>query len=126
MVFPEHLRYTAEHEWVRMDPDGRAVVGITEYARQQLGDIVFVELPQIGDTVAAGDTVATLESVKAVSSVYSPLPGTIDNINEELIDAPELIDEDPYAAWIVKLSNVGEAKLLTAREYAELVAQEAP
>ena len=124
MVFPEHLRYTAEHEWVRMDPDGRAVVGITEYAQHSLGDIVYVELPRIGTRIEAGETAATVESVKAVSDVYSPIAGTINNVNEELNDTPELINEDAYKAWIVKLSDWEPAQLLSAAEYAALLEKE--
>ena len=124
MNIPENLSYTSEHEWVRFDDDGRAVVGITEYAQHSMGDIVFVELPEIGDQVQAGDTLTSVESVKAVSDVFSPLTGIVNNVNEELIDTPELINEDPYEAWLVKLSDWEPAELLSAGEYAALIEKE--
>lgn len=125
MNIPENLKYTREHEWVLIDTDGRAVIGITEYAQHSLGDIVFVELPEIGRTVAAGDPMATVESVKAVSDVFSPLSGAVSNVNEELIDTPELINEDPYRAWLVKLADWQPGALLSAAEYADLLEKEA-
>lgn len=124
MNIPETLSYTKDHEWVRFDDDGRAIMGITEYAQHSLGDIVYVELPQIGTRIEAGETVATVESVKAVSDVFAPVAGTVNNVNEELNDTPELINEDAYKAWIVKLSDWEPAKLLTAAEYAALLEKE--
>ena len=124
MNIPETLSYTKDHEWVRFDDDGRAVVGITEYAQHSLGDIVYVELPRIGTRIEAGDTVATVESVKAVSDVYAPITGTVNNVNEELNDTPELINEDAYKAWIVKLSDWEPGQLLSAAEYAALLEKE--
>jgi glycine cleavage system H protein len=124
MNIPENLKYTSEHEWVRFDADGRAVVGITEYAQQSLGDIVYVELPEIGRKVNAGEAVVTVESVKAVSDVFSPLEGTVNNVNEGLIDAPELINQDPYRAWLFKLSDWRPAELLSSAEYEALLSKE--
>ncbi|MGI5877771.1 MAG: glycine cleavage system protein GcvH [Christensenellales bacterium] len=124
MNIPETLSYTKDHEWVRFDDDGRAVVGITEYAQHSLGDIVYVELPRIGTRIEAGETVATVESVKAVSDVYAPITGTVNNVNEELNDTPELINEDAYKAWIVKLSDWEPGQLLSAAEYAALLEKE--
>lgn len=124
MNIPENLKYTGEHEWIRFDGDGRAVVGITEYAQQSLGDIVYVELPEIGRKVSAGEAVVAVESVKAVSDVFSPLEGMVNNINEELIDTPELINQDPYRAWLFKLSDWRTAALLSSAEYAALLSRE--
>ncbi|MGN8646628.1 glycine cleavage system protein GcvH [Gracilibacillus sp. HCP3S3_G5_1] len=99
-----HLRYSREHEWVLLLEGNRARIGITNHAQQELGDIVFVENAEVGMQVAANDSLGVIESVKAASEVYSPLSGTIVNINEELEDQPELINEDPYqAGWIAEI-----------------------
>jgi glycine cleavage system H protein len=101
---PEDLRYTAEHEWVRVTGD-RAVVGITDYAQDQLGDVVFVALPEAGRAVAAGDSVAEIESTKSVSDIYAPLAGTVSDVNAALADAPEHVNTDPYGdGWIFELT----------------------
>ncbi|MDJ0622101.1 MAG: glycine cleavage system protein GcvH [Desulfocapsaceae bacterium] len=99
---PEDLVYTKDHEWARLEGEV-VVVGISDYAQDQLGDIVFVELPEVGDSFEAGDEFGTLESVKAVSELYLPIGGEITAVNEELDDAPELINQDPYDGWIVKI-----------------------
>lgn len=99
---PEDLVYTKDHEWARLEGEV-VVVGISDYAQDQLGDIVFVELPEVGDSFSAGDEFGTLESVKAVSELYLPVGGEIAAVNEELDDAPELINQDPYGGWIVKI-----------------------
>ena len=111
------LKYSKSHEWVRMDGDV-AVVGISDFAQDALGDLVFVNLPQVGDDVTAGEAFGDVESVKAVSDLVSPVTGTVCAVNEELLDAPEKLNEDPYGTWIIKVENVTETvDLLTAAEY---------
>ncbi|MDO5550329.1 MAG: glycine cleavage system protein GcvH [Lachnospiraceae bacterium] len=118
MNFPEELRYTKTHEWVKMEDDTTAYVGLSDYAQDALGDLVFVNLPEAGDTVSAGETFADVESVKAVSDVYSPVSGTVAEVNEELLDAPESINESPYDAWFIKVEGVSkEDGLMSASEY---------
>lgn len=117
MNIPSELRYTKDHEWVRFE-EGRAVVGITEYAQNALGDIVYVELPAVGSALKAGEQAATVESVKAVSEVFSPLSGTVAAVNGELENAPERLNTDPYGSWMFTLENCGGEPLLTAEEYA--------
>jgi len=103
-MFPNDRRYTKEHEWVKV-AEGAAAVGITDFAQRELGDIVYVELPEIGRTVAAGDVLGTIESVKAVSELYAPVSGTITEVNTLLSDKPETVNLDPHGAgWICKLS----------------------
>lgn len=122
--YPEDLKYTKSHEWVK-EEDGLFVVGLTDYAQDALGDIVFVNLPQVGDEVTAEGVFADVESVKAVSDVYSPVSGIVAEVNEELLDAPQLVNEDPYGAWFIKVENgVPADELLTAEEYEEVVRQE--
>lgn len=126
MSIPTELRYTKEHEWVKLEGN-KATVGITDFAQNELGDIVFVELPEIGDTVAFGESFGSVESVKTVSELYSPLSGTVVAINEELSDSPELVNESAYeGAWmiVIELSDESEAEqLLTAAAYEELIAE---
>lgn len=105
MNFPAELKYSNDHEWVRMDGDV-AVIGISDFAQQELGDLVFVNLPEVGDSVSAGEAFGDVESVKAVSDLLSPVSGTVCEINEELLDAPEKINEDPYGAWMIKVEGV--------------------
>ena len=120
---PEDIRYTDEHEWARITGD-TARIGVSDYAQDQLGDIVFVELPAVGDTIAKGEVFGTLESVKAVSELYLPLSGEVVAVNTALADAPELINQDPYAAWIIEVrpTDAGEYdQLLTAAAYLDLL-----
>ena len=120
---PDDIRYTDEHEWARISGD-TARIGVSDYAQDQLGDIVFVELPAVGDTLAKGEVFGTLESVKAVSELYLPLSGEVVAVNTALTDAPELINQDPYAAWIIEVrpSDAGEYDLLlTAAAYLDLL-----
>ncbi len=125
MNIPKELRYSKSHEWVKLDGD-TALVGITDHAQNELGDLVFINLPNVGDTVAKDEAFADVESVKAVSDVLSPLSGTVDEVNEALVDAPELINQDAYAAWIVRLSNPGGTDgLMSAEEYEEFLKKEA-
>lgn len=124
MNVPKNLFYTDKHEWVAFEGD-LAVIGITDHAQDSLGDIVFVSLPQTGDTLAAGDTAAELESVKAASAVYAPVGGTVAEVNEALIGAPEKVNEDPYGSWFVKLSGYEKNdQLLDAAAYEKLLAEE--
>jgi glycine cleavage system H protein len=103
MNIPADLKYTASHEWVRLESDGSITVGITEYAQDALGDIVFVELPTVGKTYSAGDDAAVVESVKAASDIYAPLSGEVVAVNEDVVATPESINADAYAAWLFKL-----------------------
>ena len=123
MTNPENLKYTKDHEWLRMEGD-TGVVGITDHAQHELGDVVFVELPEVGRSVNAGEAFGSVESVKAVSEVYCPVSGEIIEVNQKLADKPELLNSEPYGAgWIlkIKMKNPGEqAKLLSAAHYAEL------
>jgi len=117
MNHPAELKYVKTHEWVKEDGDA-VYVGITDFAQDALGDLVFVNLPEVGDTVTAGEAFADVESVKAVSDVYSPVTGVVLAINEELLDSPELINEDPYGAWFIKVGEVTDnEEYLTADEY---------
>jgi glycine cleavage system H protein len=127
MEFPEELKYTEEHEWVMVEEE-LAVVGITDFAQDALGDVVFVELPEVGATVEAGKAFGVVESVKAVSDIYAPINGTIEEVNEDLLDAPEIINTSPYEdGWMVKIrmTDAGEAAdLMDAEAYQALIAEE--
>jgi glycine cleavage system H protein len=126
MSYPEKYRYAKSHEWVELDGD-TAIIGITDYAQSSLGDIVFVELPKVGDALTAGSTFGSVESVKAVSDLYSPITGTVSEINEPLNDAPETINSDANATWLIKVSgaNTDEiASLLSAADYEKFVSEE--
>jgi glycine cleavage system H protein len=123
---PEELQYTKSHEWVRTEGD-TATIGITDHAQDELGDVVFVELPEVGTTFEAGDSFGTVESVKAVSDLYTPVGGEVVEVNEALNDQPEKINEDPYGeGWIVKLSVSGEGDLLAASDYEQFLEEEEP
>ena len=124
MSNPTNLLYAKSHEWVLENEDGTVTVGLTDYAQQELGDLVFVNLPGAGDEVTAGEAFGDVESVKAVSDVFSPVSGTVAEVNEELLDAPQLINETPYEAWMIKVENVsGSEELLSAAEYEAFIAQ---
>src|ERR671910_302680 len=124
MSVPGDLQYTKSHEWVRVE-DGVATVGITDHAQDELGDVVFVELPETGATLAAGDSFGAVESVKAVSDLYAPVGGEVVEVNSALEDAPENINEDPYGeGWIVKIRTSDEPHLLSPQEYEQVVAEE--
>jgi len=121
---PEELEYTRSHEWVRTEDD-TATIGITDYAQEELGDIVYVELPEQGDTFEAGDSFGSIESVKAVSDLYTPVGGEVVEVNEALNDSPEKINEDPYGdGWLVKLRVSEEGDLLSASDYEQLLEEE--
>lgn len=121
MNIPANLKYTKSHEWVRVEADGTVTVGITDHAQELLGDLVFVELPDIGKSLVAEQEAAVVESVKAASDVYAPIAGTVIAVNAEVPATPELINEDAYAAWLFKLqpANVADVDgLLDAAGYA--------
>ncbi len=126
MNFPDNLKYTKEHEWLRVE-DGIAVVGITEYAQSELGDIVYIEFPGKGKTFSQNDSVGTIEAVKTVADLYAPVSGEIVEVNEELADTPELVNQDPYEkGWMlkIKLSNPSEVDaLMDSAAYKEHVAE---
>jgi glycine cleavage system H protein len=113
MKFPQELRYTASHEWVRSEPDGTVTIGITDHAQEQLGDIVFVEAPQPGRKVAAGEAIGVVESVKAASDIYAPVAGEIVAANAELSTSPEKVNEDAFAAWIFRIRPANLADIDT-------------
>ena len=122
MNFPQNLKYTKSHEWVELVEEGKVRIGITDYAQKELGDIVFVNLPQPGDTATTGDALCDVESVKAVSDIFSPVTGTVSAVNEELLDAPERLNQAPYEAWLAEVEDVsGQEELLSAQEYEALV-----
>jgi glycine cleavage system H protein len=121
---PGDLQYTKSHEWVRKEND-TVTIGITDHAQEELGDVVFVELPDKGATIVAGDSFGTVESVKAVSDLYSPVGGEVVEVNSSLEDAPEKINDDPYEeGWIVKLRTSEEADLLSPEEYEKVLEEE--
>jgi glycine cleavage system H protein len=126
MAYPANYRYTREHEWIELN-GSHGTIGITDYAQNSLGDIVFVESPKVGDKVEKGKVFGSVESVKAVSDLYSPVTGTVTAINEELAASPEKINTEAHSAWIIKveLSDPGEAdSLLSAEDYEKFTAEE--
>jgi len=126
MAYPTDRKYTKQHEWIKVVGQ-QAIFGITDYAQQSLGDIVFVEVPKIGAELAAGKTFGTVESVKAVSDLYAPASGSVTEVNEELATSPEKVNQDPHGSWMVKvkLTNAGEiSDLLSADAYEKFVAEE--
>ncbi|MFC5694317.1 glycine cleavage system protein GcvH [Pseudomonas sp. GCM10022186] len=117
---PAELRYAPSHEWARLEADGTVTVGITDHAQEALGDVVFVELPEVGKTLAAGQEAGVVESVKAASDIYAPIGGEVIAVNDALSDAPESVNSDPYGSWFFKLkpNDAGELdKLLDAAAY---------
>lgn len=122
---PADLKYTTEHEWLLVLADGKARIGITDYAQQSLGDVTFAELPSVGASYAQGETFGVVESVKAASDLYMPVAGTVTAINEQLSDSPELLNSDPYgAAWVIEIQMDTPADvdgLLSAEAYGEIV-----
>lgn len=119
MNIPANLKYTKSHEWVR-EFEGGVEIGLTDFAQSELGDLVFVNLPQAGDAVTAGESFADVESVKAVSDVFSPVTGVVSQVNEELLDSPEKINQHPYDAWLIRVREVTDAE-----EYLDAAAYEA-
>ena len=126
-MYPKEFRYTRDHEWIKVEGN-IGTVGITDYAQKQLGDIVYVELPEVDDEFSKGDEVATVESVKAASPIFIPVSGKIVEVNEELEDAPELLNQDPHGkGWIFKVELSDESELdelMTAESYEELIKAE--
>ena len=122
MNLPEDLRYTKSHEWVKILDEGIVEIGLSDYAQEQLGDIVFVNLPKVEDKLATGTPFADVESVKAVSDIYSPMDGKVKETNGDLLEAPELINQSPYSAWLIRaLGTIPEGELLSASEYKALI-----
>ncbi len=118
MTNPKDLQYTRTHEWVKFSDDGTALIGITDYAQDQLGDLVFVNLPLAGDPVTAGETFADVESVKAVSDVVSPVTGEVEEVNETLADEPQRMNQAPYDSWFVKVKDITDrTELMDAETY---------
>lgn len=118
MTFPKELKYAKSHEWVKFEDDNTVLIGLTDYAQNELGDLVFVNLPEPGDEVMAGEAFGDVESVKAVSDVYSPVTGIVAEINEELLDSPESINADAYGAWFIKVTDVSDQEeLMDADSY---------
>ena len=125
MNTPKELKYTKTHEWVRELADGVVEIGLTDFAQSELGDLVFVNLPQPGDTVSAGERFGDVESVKAVSDVYSPVSGEVTGINEVLLDSPQNINQAPYEAWLIRVKNVkSTVELMDANAYAAMAKEE--
>lgn len=126
MSAPKELRYSKEHEWVKVE-DGKATIGITDFAQSELGDIVFVELPEVGDEISKDQPFGSVESVKTVSELYAPISGKVVAINEELLDNPEFVNESPYGtAWMVTVELTSEAEveeLMDADAYTTLIEQ---
>lgn len=123
LKIPDDVRYSNDHEWAKIS-GGNVRIGVNDYAQDQMGDIVFVEMPEIGDTFAAGDEFGTLESVKAVSELYAPVGGEVVAVNEALADSPELMNQDPYGCWIIEIKpeNIEDMqKLLDHDAYLELL-----
>lgn len=121
-MYPPDLKYTKDHEWVRLSDD-QAQVGITDYAQKQLGDVVYLELPEVGRTVGKGDVFGTIESVKAVSELYAPVGGEVVEVNDHLVQHPESVNADPYSAWMIKVKVADAAEtndLLDANAYSDL------
>jgi glycine cleavage system H protein len=126
MNIPKDLRYTESHEWVRREADGSVSIGITEHAQEQLGDIVFVDMPKAGRKVAAGEAIGVVESVKAASDIYAPIAGEILAANAELADAPEKVNQDAYGAWMFRMKPADLSaidKLLDAAAYEKVAAE---
>lgn len=124
MKIIENYFYTKSHEWIQLLEDGTALIGLSDYAQNELGDLVFVNLPEVGDDLIVGEMFADVESVKAVSDVFAPINGKVLEINEELLDAPQKINEDPYGAWFVKVEgDVKPETLLDATAYQEYLTE---
>ena len=124
MNYPVELKYTKDHEWMKMEGD-IAVIGISDFAQDALGDIVFINMPEVGDTVTAGEALGDVESVKAVSDVNSPVTGVVVAVNEELVDSPENLNSDPYGSWIIKVEQITETEeLMDAAAYEAFCAEE--
>lgn len=125
MTNPKELKYTKSHEWVKFIDDTSAIIGLTDFAQNALGDLVYVELPEVDDELKAGESFAEVESVKAVSDVFSPVDAVISKVNDELADAPESINSNPYEAWIVEVKDISATEdFLSSQEYEEFCLSE--
>ncbi|MDR0395324.1 MAG: glycine cleavage system protein GcvH [Tannerella sp.] len=123
---PDNLLYAKTHEWVEIKNDQTARIGISDFAQHELGDLVFINLPEVGDPVTAGETFGDVESVKAVSDVISPVSGVVSAVNGEILDHPESINENPYESWFIEVKEIsGKSDLMTAAEYEEFCGKEA-
>lgn len=126
MNTPKELQYTRSHEWIRFVATDAAEIGLTDFAQDQLGDLVFVELPEVGDEVICGESFGDVESVKAVSDIYCPVSGVVTEVNEEVLDNAGLINEDPYGTWLIRVGEIsGQEELLDAEEYDAVCQEEA-
>ncbi|HXT43853.1 MAG TPA: glycine cleavage system protein GcvH [Pseudonocardiaceae bacterium] len=127
MMVPDDLRYTAEHEWVLLREEGTVRIGVTDYAQTQLGDVVYIQLPRLGDSVSAGEPVGEVESTKSVSDVFAPVEGEVVGRNEALEDSPDLVNSDPYGAgWMIEIKPAQPAavdSLMIAEEYRALIGE---
>lgn len=124
MNFPAELKYSKDHEWVKTIDETTVLVGITDFAQSELGDLVFINLPQPGDEVTAEESFCDVESVKAVSDVMSPCTGVVAEVNSELEDEPQMLNEDPYGAWIARISDITAfGELMSAQEYEAFIAK---
>ncbi|GAA4452661.1 glycine cleavage system protein GcvH [Nibrella saemangeumensis] len=127
MNFPEELKYTQDHEWIRIEADGTAVVGITDFAQHELGDIVYLDITSVGQTIAKGEVFGTVEAVKTVSDLFMPIDGEVLELNPEVESSPQLVNDDPYGrGWLVRVKpadGVDEEGLLTVDAYKDLVGQ---
>lgn len=125
MNTPSELKYSKTHEWIKYEDETAAYIGITDYAQDSLGDLVFANLPEVGDEVEIGEAFGDLESVKAVSDLISPVSGTVDEVNGEILDSPEQINADPYDAWFIKVSDITDTEeLIGSEEYDAFCAEE--
>src|SRR5665647_2148018 len=125
MNIPQNLSYTKSHEWILFLNKTTARIGITDTAQQLLGDLVYINLPEVGDTIASGDSFSDVESVKAVSDIYSPVTGVISAVNEELKDTPQLMNSAPYDSWLIEVKDITDQKeLLNAEQYAKICEEE--
>ncbi|NMA06855.1 MAG: glycine cleavage system protein GcvH [Ruminococcaceae bacterium] len=127
MNLPDNIRFSKSHEWITIDENNTAKIGISDFAQDSMGDIVFINLPSVGDTFSAGDEIGDVESVKAVSEIYSPVSGTVSAINEELLTSPELVNDDPYGSWFIEIEEAAfddSIILMTSSEYEEFCQKE--
>jgi glycine cleavage system H protein len=125
MAAPKDLKFSNTHEWVKFHEDGTALTGLTEFAQHALGDLVFVNIPSVGDDVTSGEPYMDVESVKAVADIYSQISGVIVAVNEDIADAPQKINEDPYGSWVIKVGEISEkADLMDAEKYDKFCEEE--
>lgn len=125
MDIPKKLFYAKTHEWVKINEDQTAIVGLSDHAQESMGDVAFINLCDEGEAFAAGDVIGDVESIKAVSDIYCPVSGTVTKVNSELLDSPEIINSEPYEAWLIELENVSPSEeLMNAEEYEKYIEEE--